>query len=113
MNFEIQQQANYTLVKSKMEKLDASNASELKVELVLLNKAGVNFIILDLSETKYCDSSGLSSILIANRLCKDTNGKFVLCGLQPNVEKMIRISQLDKVFSITETAESATAFILQ
>lgn len=113
MNFEIQQQANYTLVKSKMEKLDASNASELKVELVLLNKAGVNFIILDLSETKYCDSSGLSSILTANRLCKDTNGKFVLCGLQPNVEKMIRISQLDKVFSITETAESATAFILQ
>lgn len=113
MNFDIQQQASYTLVKTKVEKLDASNASELKVELVLLNKSGVNFIILDLSETKYCDSSGLSSILTANRLCKDTNGKFVLCGLQPNVEKMIRISQLDKVLPITETVELAASFLLQ
>lgn len=113
MNFDIQQQASYTLVKTKVEKLDASNASELKVELVLLNKSGVNFIILDLSETKYCDSSGLSSILTANRLCKDTNGRFVLCGLQPNVEKMIRISQLDKVLPITETVELAASFLLQ
>lgn len=113
MNFDIQQQASYTLVKTKVEKLDASNASELKVELVLLNKSGVNFIILDLSDTKYCDSSGLSSILTANRLCKDTNGKFVLCGLQPNVEKMIRISQLDKVLPITETVELAASFLLQ
>lgn len=113
MNFDIQQQASYTLVKTKVEKLDASNASELKVELVLLNKSGVNFIILDLSDTKYCDSSGLSSILTANRLCKDTNGKFVLCGLQPNVEKMIRISQLDKVLPITETVELAASLLLQ
>lgn len=113
MNFDIQQQASYTLVKTKIEKLDASNASELKVELVLLNKSGVNFIILDLSETKYCDSSGLSSILTANRLCKDTNGRFVLCGLQPNVEKMIRISQLDKVLPITETVELAASFLFQ
>ena len=113
MNFDIQQQASYTLVKTKVEKLDASNASELKVELVLLNKSGVNFIILDLSDTKYCDSSGLSSILTANRLCKDTNGRFVLCGLQPNVEKMIRISQLDKVLPITETVELAASFLLQ
>ena len=74
---------------------------------MILNKNGVNTIILDLSSTKYCDSSGLSSILIGNRLCKDTNGKFILCGLQPSVLKVIQIAQLDKVLLLSENQEDA------
>ena len=49
---------------------------------------------MDLSKTKYCDSTGLSAILVANRLCKDTNGSFALCGLQPSVRKMIEIARI-------------------
>ena len=94
-----------------MDKLDASNASDLKNELIVLNKRGINSIVIDLSATKYCDSSGLSAILVANRLCKDTNGKFALSGLQANVTKMIAISQLDKVLSITATLEEASALM--
>jgi anti-sigma B factor antagonist len=107
MNFLTTQNKNEAVVKTNVEKLDASNASELKAELVLLNKNGVNNIVIDLSATKYCDSSGLSSILTANRLCKDTNGRFVLCGLQDNVSKLIQIAQLDKVLSITENEAQA------
>ena len=56
-------------------------------------------------------SSGLSAILVANRICKDTNGKFVLCGLQTNVEKLIEIAQLDRVLSITSNEKEALALI--
>ncbi len=76
-----------------------------------MNKKGINSIVIDLSATKYCDSSGLSAILVANRLCKDTNGRFALSGLQANVTKMIAISQLDKVLSITASIEEATALM--
>ncbi|AEA45261.1 STAS domain-containing protein [Fluviicola taffensis] len=112
MNFIIAQDSNFTVIQSSIEKLDASNASDLKSELLLLNKSGVNSIILDLSKTRYCDSSGLSAILTANRLCKDTNGKFILCGLQENVAKMIRIAQLDKVLSISETITEAKSVLI-
>lgn len=112
MNFIIAQDINVTVIQSSVEKLDASNASELKSELLLLNKGGVNSIILDLSKTRYCDSSGLSAILTANRLCKDTNGQFILCGLQENVAKMIRIAQLDKVLNIAETLDEAKAVLI-
>jgi anti-anti-sigma factor len=101
MNFETTQTKNEAVVKTNVEKLDASNAPELKAELVLLNKNGVNNIIIDMTATKYCDSSGLSAVLTANRLCKDTNGRFVLCGLQENVFKLIQIAQLDRVLSIS------------
>ena len=107
MNFETIQNKNEAIVKSNVSKLDASNASELKSELILLNKNGVNNVIMDLSATKYCDSSGLSAILSANRLCKDSNGRFLLCGLQSNVFKLIQISQLDQVLAITASKEEA------
>ena len=79
--------------------------------MVLLNKNGVNNIVINLSVTKYCDSSGLSAVLTANRLCKDTNGRFVLCGLQDTVLKLIQIAQLDKVIDIVPTEEDALALI--
>lgn len=107
MNFETTQNKNEAVVKTKVEKLDASNASELKSELLVLNKNGVNNMVIDMSETRYCDSSGLSAILSANRLCRDTNGHFALCGLNDNVMKLIQIAQLDRVLTITIDQASA------
>jgi len=111
MNFTKEDFNNYSVITSKVEKLDSTNASELKAEFVIINKNSVNNIIFDLSHTKYCDSSGLSAILIGNRLCKDSSGKLVINGLQPNVEKLINISQLDKVFKISSDLEAAKKMI--
>ena len=70
----------------------------------------MNNVVIDLSATKYCDSSGLSAILNGNRWCKDTNGTFVLAGLTPAVEKMVKIAQLDRVLNIVPTKEEAEDF---
>lgn len=105
MNFEISHHSTYVLVISKVEKLDVNTSTDLKAELVLLNKKGNNSLVLDLSHTKYCDSSGLSAILMANRLCKDASGEFSLIGLNATVMKMIQIAQLDKVLTIKESLE--------
>ena len=72
---------------------------------------GEKNIILDLIKCKYCDSSGLSAILVANRLCKNASGTFVLSGLSEAVERLITISQLDTVLNITETVEEAETLI--
>ena len=113
MNFETTQNKNEAVVKTKVEKLDASNASELKSELLVLNKNGVNYMVIDMTDTRYCDSSGLSAILSANRLCRDTNGRFALCGLNENVMKLIQIAQLDRVLTITNDQASALEALRQ
>lgn len=107
MNFEIEKKDNYAVVKVKAEKLDSQISPSLKSELVVLNADEFKNIIIDLSDTRYCDSSGLSAILVANRLCKNSNGSFVLCGLQRSVSKLISISQLDTILNITPTFEEA------
>lgn len=111
MEFQIDKLENYTLIKVLEEKLDTHIAPTLKSELVLVSGNGEKNIILDLENCRYCDSSGLSAILVANRLCKNANGVFVLTGLNDAVERLITISQLDTVLNITDSVEAAAEMI--
>lgn len=110
--FELQREDKYTIIKIKVEKLDTRIAPSLKAELVVLNADGVKNIIIDLTETSYCDSSGLSAILIANRLCKNSNGIMVLTGLQDSMKKLIAISQLDTILNVAPTIEESIQVLL-
>jgi len=107
MEFKIEKLPNYTLIQVLEEKLDTHIAPTLKSELVLVSGNGERNIVLDLSKCRYCDSSGLSAILVANRLCKNANGTFVLTGLNDAVERLITISQLDTVLNIAGSVEEA------
>ncbi|MGD9993306.1 MAG: STAS domain-containing protein [Salinivirgaceae bacterium] len=111
MEFKIDKLDNYTQIQVMIDKLDTHIAPSLKSELVLIAGNGEKNIILDLSNCRYCDSSGLSAILVANRLCKNANGTFVLTGLQTAVERLITISQLDTVLNITNTFDEAAEII--
>jgi anti-anti-sigma factor len=109
--FEISKLEKCSVMQILCEKLDTNIAPAIKSELVLLSGNGEKNIIIDLSNTRYCDSSGLSAILVANRLCKNSKGTFVLSGLQSAVERLISISQLDTVLNITDNTEQAIEFI--
>lgn len=107
MKYTIDKQEKYTILKLQEEKLDTVLAPNLKSELVTLNAEGVKNIILDLASVKYTDSSGLSAILVGNRVYGDTNGFFVLARINDHVMKLIKISQLDTVLNIASTVEEA------
>ena len=111
MEFKIEKLDNFTQIEVLIDKLDTHIAPSLKSELVLIAGNGEKNIILDLSNCRYCDSSGLSAILVANRLCKNANGVVVLSGLQTAVERLITISQLDTVLNITKTVDEAIGII--
>ena len=105
MKYTIDKQDKYTLVKLHEEKLDSSVAPQLKSEMVTLHAEGVRNIILDLSEVKYTDSSGLSSLLVGNRILQEDGGIFILARLSDHTMKLIKISQLDSVLTILPTVE--------
>ncbi len=113
MDFTIDKKDNYALIEVQAEKLDSNIAPNLKSELVVLNAEGIKNIILNLGHTRYCDSSGLSSILVANRLCKNAHGKLVLSNLQDGVRKLISISQLDSILAIAGNVDEAAAMFNQ
>jgi anti-sigma B factor antagonist len=108
MKFEVDSgKDKVVVIRTKVEKLDAIHAPELKTEIVLQSKSGHRNLILNLADTRYIDSSGLSAVLVANRMCRDLNGTFVVCGLQDAVKKLISISQLESVLKITPSENEA------
>jgi anti-anti-sigma factor len=107
MNFNTTKNDKFTLIELKVDKLDNTISPLLKSQLVVLNAEGVKNIIINMQDTKYCDSSGLSAILVANRLCKNSGGVFVLSNIQDPIKKLIAISQLDSILNITSTMKEA------
>ena len=109
--YRIEKKDRHTLLKVLEEKFTAKISPEMKTELVALNNKGLKNIIFDLEDASYCDSSGLSVILVANRICKENNGCLIICNLQPAVAKLIDISQLSNVLNITPSYAEAVDFL--
>lgn len=107
MRVEKQVDEKFTGLKLMEEKLDSRLAPALKSEFITLNAEGCKNIILDLQEVKYVDSSGLSAILTANRLCAAAGGMLAICNLNGHVRKLVEISHLNTVLQILETKEEA------
>ncbi|MCK6618176.1 MAG: STAS domain-containing protein [Cyclobacteriaceae bacterium] len=107
MKYTIDKQEKYSLLRLHEEKMDSSVAPGLKSELITLHAEGVKNIILDLAEVKYTDSSGLSALLVGNRIVQEDGGIFILANLSDHTMKLIKISQLDSVLNILPTVEEA------
>ena len=103
MKFEVQKNGASTVFKLKERKLDSSIASELKGEFLLLCKPKVETLVVDLAEVEFCDSSGLSALLIAERKMKEHGGKVRLVHVHKKVASLLRISMLDRVFEIDQS----------
>jgi anti-anti-sigma factor len=107
MKYTVDKQEKYTLIKLEEEKLDTTLAPTLKTDLLTHHAEGIHNLILDLSTVRYIDSSGLSSLLVGNRVFSEDGGLFVLAGITEHVMKLIKISQLDTVLTFLPTVEEA------
>lgn len=107
-NYELKKIGNTAIFKLNEKRFDASIAGFVKGEFtILLHTEDVKKLILDLSEVEYCDSSGLSSILLAFRILQSNEGQIRIASPTKNVRTLIEISQLDRVLTICNTVEDA------
>lgn len=112
MKFSLDKKDKYSIFSIDEENLNAFLAPNLKSEFVFLRNEGVRNLVFDLSNVKYVDSSGLSSILTANRLWKDY-GSFILTEINhPAVKKLIEISRLETILTIVPTLSESIDYVM-
>jgi len=111
MKYSIEKSDKYTVIELNEDKLDTLKAPRLKSEFITLYQSGTTNLILNMNQVKYVDSSGLSSILVANRMSQEAQGKLVLSQVSEHVMKLIKISRLDSILTILPTVEEAVDFI--
>jgi anti-anti-sigma factor len=111
MKFTLDKKDNYSVFILSEQNLNSLVAPDLKSEFIFLRNEGVQNLIFDMSAVEYVDSSGLSSILTANRLWKDY-GSFVITGAtHPTVKKLIEISRLDTILTIIPTLQESVDYV--
>ncbi len=110
VNYELKREGDLAVFKLNEPRFDASIAGFVKGEFtILLSTEGIKKLVVDLSDVEYCDSSGLSAILLAYRLLQANEGFIRLAGLRKSVKTLIEISQLSRILPVSETAEEAVA----
>ena len=63
------------------------------------------WVAVDLSETRFIDSSGLSALVWARRKANSLGGDVVLFGATPRTLRMLELTQLDHVFPTYEHSD--------
>ncbi len=112
MKFSIDRQDRYSVFILNEKNLNSVIAPDLKSEFIFLSNEGTRNLIMDLSNVEYVDSSGLSSILTANRIWKD-NGSFIITGANhAPVKKLIEISRLETILTIIPTLQESIDYAM-
>ena len=81
--------------------------TELKDEIKSHLKNENLKVIADLSDVEFVDSSGLGMLISWFKCVNEENGRIVFANVQPYVRKIIKISKLDKIFTLAETLDEA------
>ena len=107
MKFEVQKNGMCTILKLKERKLDSSISPKLKGEFLIICKPTVESLVVDLEDVEFCDSSGLSALLMANMRMKEHSGTVQLINVHKQVASLLKISMLDRVFDVQESPRHA------
>ncbi len=108
MKFNVEKNGKATVLKLLGKKLDMNVSPELKAEFLVLCKPKVSTkLIIDMTEVNFCDSSGLGALLIADRTMREHGGSVHLVHVHKKVLDLIKISMLDRVFTINPTIADA------
>jgi len=106
MKYTIDRKESYTIIQLQEKQLNSVIAPELKTALILMGNEGVKNIILDMTEVEFVDSSGLSAILVGHRMTDSENGVLILANPQIQVTRLIDISRLDQILTVTESVQA-------
>ena len=96
-----------TVVSVMSDRIDAVVAIQFKDRMREIGETESARIVLDMSQVRFVDSSGLGSVVAALKMV-GRDRTLELSGLTPTVAKVFRLTRLDSVFKIHTDLGSAT-----
>jgi len=87
--------------------VDLFTAPEFKQRVMAPIAAGVEHVIVDLTEASFIDSSSLGALIGAHRRLKSRGSRLVVACDVEAIVKTFRITGLDGVFELVPSVEAA------
>lgn len=98
------------VAKLPFSRLDAAVAEETKSELIARIDRGRTQVVVDLADVEFIDSSGLGMLVSVLKRLNDKRC-LALCNLQGVVQSMLKLSHMDRVFTVYGSRDEAVAAI--
>jgi len=89
--------------------IDLHGSPQLRSELQNCASEKTPILLVDFNGVEYIDSSGLATFIEYVREAAAHDGKIALFGLKKKVRTIFDLVRLNELFTISETAEAATA----
>lgn len=89
------------------ELIDRNEGQRIMDEVNILSEEGQNNFILELSELKYVNSTGLNVLINILTKSRKNGGELVISGISKKVQELLLITKLNSVFIVTESTEDA------
>ena len=109
MQVEVEHFRQALIVRLKGE-LDHHTAAAVKnkMEEAIL-RSNCSYLVLNLEDLQFMDSSGIGVILGRYKLIKSRGGKVMVCGVTPSVYRLLEMSGLFKILEVEDTETQALA----
>ena len=106
MRLEIKKSGRVTVVKSLENRMDAKVAVDFKTEIGRIVDEGDRWIVFDVSEITFVDSSGLGAIVSSLKMV-GKEGDLVIAGAGETVLSLFKLTRMDRVFHMFATEKEA------
>jgi len=110
MDFKIEM-ANDVVVLIPTGNLVASATEFLKSQVEKLIEKKFRFILLDMNQIDFMDSSGLGSVIAVNKLVTTGGGVLACAALQDGVRKVFKVTRADQKIAVAETQSEGLLLI--
>jgi anti-sigma B factor antagonist len=106
MRLEIKKLGRVTVVRSLESRMDAKVANDFKTEIGRIVEEDNRWIVFDVSEIAFIDSSGLGAIVSSLKMLGN-EGDLVIAGAGETVLSLFKLTRMDRVFQMFATEKEA------
>lgn len=105
--YRITEKEKYTLINLQGNLMEKNQAGELLEEVNQFALKDARNFIIDLSEFKYMNSTGLNVLLNILSSARKAGGEAVICCVPEKIKTLLVITKLVNVFSVTDNEQLA------
>lgn len=111
MNFTVTKEERIAIFHLSDTRIDTTNSAEVKAELLIISQEDIDILILDLTEVTFCDSSGLSALLLAERQMRERGGGIMVIDVNGKIRQLMEIAKLSDMVPVFTSIDDARAAI--
>jgi anti-anti-sigma factor len=87
----------YPVVQPETE-IDVANADSLRAAIQAASRSGHDVVIVDMSQTAFCDSTGLNVLVLAHKRLEAAGGELRLVIREPTLLRIFTVTGMNSMF---------------